>query len=57
MKMKLGLALIWTIVLIADIVSACLGYEPNWMLVFCPVIALVYNCWVDYSITRLKNLF
>lgn len=54
--MKLSLALIWTIVLIADILSACLGYEPNWMLVFCPVVALVFNCWVDYSITRLNNL-
>ena len=50
--MKLGLALVWSIVLITDIISACLGYESNWMLVFCPLITLVFNYWIDYFTTR-----
>ena len=50
--MKLGLALIWSMVLITDIISACLGYESNWMLVFYPLITLVFNCWTDYFTTH-----
>ena len=50
--MKLGLALIWSMVLITDIISACLGYESNWMLVFCPLITLVSNYWISYFTTR-----
>ena len=50
--MKLGLALIWSMVLITDIISVCLGYEPNWLLVFCPLIALVFKYWNDYFTTR-----
>ena len=52
MKIKLSLALIWTIVLISDILSAYSGNEPNWILVFCPLITLVSNYWVDYFFTR-----
>ena len=52
MKMKLTLALIWTIVLISDIFSAYSGNEPNWMLVFCPLILLVIKYWDDYFTTR-----
>ena len=50
--MKLGLALTWSMVLITDIISACLGYESNWMLVFCPLITLVSNYWIDYFTTH-----
>ena len=52
MKMKLILALVWSIVLFFDILSACSGNEPNWILVFCPLVLLVSNYWVDYFFTR-----
>ena len=52
MNIKMSLALIWTIVLIFDILSAYSGNESNWMLVFCPLITLVFNYWIDYFTTR-----
>lgn len=52
MNIKMSLALIWTIVLISDILSAYSGNEPNWMLVFCPLILLVFKYWNDYFTTR-----
>ena len=50
--MKLGLALMWSMILIIDIITACSGYESEWMLVFCPLITLVFNYWTDYFTTR-----
>lgn len=52
MNIKLCLALTWSMVLIIDIIVACLGYESEWMLVFYPLITLVFNCWTDYFTTH-----
>ena len=42
------LAICWTVALILDIASCLIGNEPNWGLVFCPMILLVIRCWIDY---------
>lgn len=39
------MATLWTIVLCANIVSAAVGNDPNWMLVFCPLVCLVIDKW------------
>lgn len=44
---ELCLAIIWTIALITDIVSCVMGYEPSWILVFCPLVCLTLNYWID----------
>lgn len=50
--MKLTLALLWTLSLIVDIISACVGNDPTWTLVFCPLVVLVMGCWNDYFKSR-----
>lgn len=48
MKTKLWLAILWSIVLVADIISAVVGNDPSWVLVFCPLIILVMDKWENY---------
>lgn len=43
--MKKALAIMWTVVLGVDILSAIIGMEPNWMLVFGPLVCLVADRW------------
>ena len=50
--MKLTLAILWSIVLATDIVSAIVGNEPNWILVFCPLAILVIDKWENYMKSR-----
>lgn len=53
--MTLGLAICWTLVFIADIISAVSGAAPTWVTVFCPLSVLVLNCWVDYIVEKTKG--
>lgn len=46
--MKLLLAILWSVVMVIDIISAVIGNDPNWILVFCPLIILVMDKWEDY---------
>lgn len=39
--------ILWTIVLIFDILSAAMGNSPNWVLVFCPLSMLILRCALD----------
>ena len=43
--MKKALAIIWTVSLSCNILSAAIGNEPNWVLVFCPLVCLVAEKW------------
>lgn len=44
---KKVLAIMWTCVLVMDIVSAAGGNEPTWSSVFCPLICLTLQRWSD----------
>ena len=46
--MKLLLAILWSVVMAVDIISAVAGNDPNWILVFCPLGILVMDKWEDY---------
>ena len=46
--MELTFAIMWSMVLIADMASALAGGAANWILVFCPLSVLILKCWVDY---------
>lgn len=46
--MKLLLAILWSVVMAVDIISAVAGNDPNWILVFCPLSILVMDKWEDY---------
>ena len=50
--MKLLLAILWSVVMAIDIISAVVGNDPNWILVFCPLIILVMDKWKDYIQSR-----
>ena len=50
--MKLLLAILWSVVMAVDIISAVFGNDPNWILVFCPLIILVMDKWEDYIQSR-----
>ena len=54
---SLVLAILWTVVLITDIVSAVHGDLPNWTLVFCPLAILVLNRWTDYIVLEWEDQF
>jgi hypothetical protein len=53
--MTLGLAFGWTLVLITNIVGVVSGAAPTWVAVFCPVSALVFNCWIDYIVEKVNR--
>lgn len=50
--MKLLLAILWSVVMAVDIISAVVGNDPNWILVFCPLVILVMDKWEDYIQSR-----
>lgn len=50
--MKLLLAILWSVVMVVDIISAVIGNAPTWVLVFCPLIILVIDKWEDYTRSR-----
>lgn len=39
--------ILWTIVLIVDILNAVMGNSPNWVMVFCPLSMLILRCALD----------
>jgi len=43
--MSLFIAVLWTLVLVADVVSCIMGKDPNWYNVFCPLIVVVLDYW------------
>ena len=43
--MKKALAILWTVSLGCNILSAAVGNEPTWLLVFCPLVCLVMDKW------------
>ncbi len=53
--MKKVLAIMWTCVLVMDIVSAAGGNEPTWSSVFCPLICLVLQKWKDVFEKQTNN--
>jgi hypothetical protein len=52
--MKLTLAIMWTVCLVAGIMQAAAGTQPSWISVFCPLICLTAQRWVDYFEWRNK---
>lgn len=50
--MKLLLAILWSVVMVVDIISAVVGNAPSWILVFCPLVILVMDRWEDYIRSR-----
>jgi hypothetical protein len=42
------LPILWTFVLIIDIISMAMGNSPDWIIVFCPLVILVILLWIDY---------
>jgi hypothetical protein len=46
------LAVFWTLSLIVNVLSACIGVEPTWTLVFVPLTTLVMDRWKEYFQNR-----
>ena len=46
--MELTSAIMWSIVLMADMASALTGGAANWILVFSPLSVLILKSWQDY---------
>ena len=46
--MTLFLAIFWTISLCLNIISCVLGGAPTWLSVFCPLIIVVMDRWLEY---------
>ena len=45
--MKIIELILWIIVFIVDTISFMAGNEPNWILVYCPLVTVLYNCMND----------
>lgn len=43
--MDMFLAICWTIALLCDILCCVMGSAPNWVLVFAPLVVVVFNAW------------
>ena len=50
--MRLLLAILWTIVLVINIVEVCFGMPSSWVSVFVPITVLVLDHWLDYFRSR-----
>lgn len=48
--------ILWTIVLVGDIMMAVSGAAPNWLLVFCPLIVVWFNSLMEYIYDEKKKL-
>ena len=46
--MDVFLAICWTIVFLCNILCWGMGSEPTWVLVFSPLIVVVFNAWSRY---------
>lgn len=52
--MSLFLAIMWTVCLICDIINCAAGNQPTWTAVFCPLIIVVMDRWIEYFKTKIK---
>lgn len=43
--MDMFLAICWTIALLGNIFCCVVGSEPNWVVVFAPLVMVVFNAW------------
>ena len=41
--MKIVSLILWLIVFAADTISACMGNDPNWILVYCPLTIVIFR--------------
>lgn len=55
MRQTLALAILWSIILITNIINAAIGADPTWVLVFCPLVCYVSALWVQYIDERLDD--
>lgn len=39
--MTIACLVLWLIVFIADTISLCMGNDPNWILIYCPLITVI----------------
>lgn len=51
----LVLSLMWTVVLVMDIVQLIAGESPTWVMTLCPLITLVVTDWLEYIGQSLKE--
>lgn len=47
---------LWSIVLVSDIMMAVLGDPPSWIFVFCPLIVVWFNSLMEYIHCEKKKL-
>lgn len=47
------LAILWSIALGVNLVSMLVGNEPTWLLVFYPLVVLVWESWEKYFRSRM----
>ena len=45
------LAIIWTFAFVCNVILCVCGSTPQWLSVFCPLIVVVMNSWVDAYIS------
>ena len=45
--MKIACLVLWLIVFVVNTISACMGNDPNWLLVYCPLIAILLRYTAD----------
>ncbi len=41
-------AVLWTMCLFMDVISAITGGSPSWSTVLCPLFILVINYWIEF---------
>ena len=50
--LKLFLAICWSVVMVGNIVECSVGLTPSWFDVFCPLVVVVIDSWLDWLTTR-----
>lgn len=53
--MKLFLAICWSLVMFCDIIVCVGGGSPTWIAVFCPLVVVVVNYWLDWITSRIDK--
>lgn len=54
--MTIFMFMLWSIVLVGEIVMAVMGDPPSWVFVFCPLIAVWFNSLMEYIRYEKKKL-
>lgn len=39
--MKIACLVLWLIIFVVDTICACMGKDPNWILVYCPLVTVI----------------